>query len=336
VTVVIVPGRVTVETSPGTVCVSVTVDVPAGTVETEVSVNVTVVVAVPAGTVETEVSVTVFVTAGPGIVSVEVTVPAGTVEIAVSVTVFVTADPGIVCVEMTVLGTQFPGLVTVWTSVTVVLQSEGCPLLSVHCAGAVIVTVEAGPVGHTGVAPHGTGRPLSSKQPVHVEGTAGVVIVTVDGGPVGHTGVTPQGIGRPLLSKQPVHVEGTGVSEHWPVTVVVQSDGCPLLSVHCGPCVIVTVEGGVGGHTVGPFVIVIVGAQGTGFPLLSKQPVGVEQVVPAGVLGHTPVEVMVTGGAVIVKSPQSIGRPSLSKQPVGVGQEVPVVTVVIPPPQSMG
>lgn len=181
---------------------------------------------------------------------------------------------------------------------TVVLQSDGCPLLSVHCAG--------------------------------------VVIVTVDAGPVGHTGVTPHGIGRPLLSKQPVHVEGTGVFEHWPVTVVVQSDGCPLLSVHCAGVVIVTVEGGVGGHTVGLFVIVTVGAQGTGFPLLSKQPVGVEQVGPVGVLGHSPVEVMVTGGAVIVNPPQSIGRPALSKQPVGVGQEVPVVTVVIPLPQSMG
>lgn len=215
-----------------------------------------------------------------------------------SVTVFVTAWPGIVSVEVTVLGTQFPEPVMVWTLVTVVLQSEGCPLLSVHWAGAVTVTVDAGPVGHTVVPPHGIGRPLSSKQPVHVE--------------------------------------GPGVFGHWPVTVVVQSDGCPLLSVHCGPCVIVTVEGAVGGQTDGPFVMVTVGAQGTGFPLLSKQPVGFEQVTPDGVLEHSPGEIIVTGGAVMVNPPQSIGRPLLSKQPVGVGQELPVVTVVIPLPQSIG
>ena len=118
--------------------------------------------------------------------------------------------------------------------------------------------------------------------------------------------------------------------------VVVQSEGCPLLSVHCGACVIVIVDGGVVGHSDEPPVIVTVGAQSTGCPLLSKQPVGVAQDEPAGVLGHWPTEVMVTGGAVIVNPPQSVGWPELSKQPVGVGQDDPVVTVVIPLPQSMG
>jgi len=137
-------------------------------------------------------------------------------------------------VVVTVLGPAH-SLVTVCTSVIVVLQSERCPLLSVHCAGT--VTVEAGAVGHTVVPPHGTGLPLSSKQPVHC---AGVEIVIVDAGAVGHTAVPPHGTGLPLSSKQPVHCAGT-----------------------------VTVAPGAVGHAEVP-------PHGIGLPLSSKQPTHVE------------------------------------------------------------
>lgn len=104
-----------------------------------------------------------------------------------------------------------PGPVMVTGTVTVLPEphSVGWPLLSVQTGGAVIVTVEPGPVGQVpgevtvivepGEPPQSVGWPLLSVQ------TGGAVIVMVEPGPVGHVpgevmvtvepGEPPQGVG---------------------------------------------------------------------------------------------------------------------------------------------